>query len=177
MIDFSELYDQTIDRLFAMGSRMTGDREMLSDCIQDVFVKLYTKRGELEMVENIESYLFVSLRNRLNDEFRVQSHRYDNETCDNYINVVADSSETDLLELQEEENRKQLCVNAYMQELSPRQQQIVRLFFIEQMKYDEICQVMGINYQSARNLIHRSISRLRMLASASPVSATRFSVA
>lgn len=177
MIDFSELYDQTIDRLFAMGSRMTGDREMLSDCIQDVFVKLYTKRGELEMVENIESYLFVSLRNRLNDEFRMQSHRYDNETCDNYINVVADSSETDLLELQEEENRKQLCVNAYMQELSPRQQQIVRLFFIEQMKYDEICQVMGINYQSARNLIHRSISRLRMLASASPVSATRFSVA
>lgn len=177
MIDFSELYDQTIDRLFAMGSRMTGDREMLSDCIQDVFVKLYTKRGELEMIENIESYLFVSLRNRLNDEFRMQSHRYDNETCDNYINVVADSSETDLLELQEEENRKQLCVNAYMQELSPRQQQIVRLFFIEQMKYDEICQVMGINYQSARNLIHRSISRLRMLASASPVSATRFSVA
>lgn len=177
MIDFSELYDQTIDRLFAMGSRMTGDREMLSDCIQDVFVKLYTKRGELEMVENIESYLFVSLRNRLNDEFRVQSHRYDNETCDNYINVVADSSETDLLELQEEENRKQLCVNAYMQELSPRQQQIVRLFFIEQMKYDEICQVMGINYQSARNLIHRSISRLRMLASASSVSTTRFSVA
>ena len=177
MIDFSELYDQTIDRLFAMGSRMTGDREMLSDCIQDVFVKLYTKRVELEMVENIESYLFVSLRNRLNDEFRMQSHRYDNETCDNYINVVADSSETDLLELQEEENRKQLCVNAYMQELSPRQQQIVRLFFIEQMKYDEICQVMGINYQSARNLIHRSISRLRMLASASPVSATRFSVA
>lgn len=177
MIDFSELYDQTIDRLFAMGSRMTGDREMLSDCIQDVFVKLYTKRGELEMVENIESYLFVSLRNRLNDEFRVQSHRYDNETCDNYINVVADSSETDLLELQEEENRKQLCVNAYMQELSPRQQQIVRLFFIEQMKYDEICKVMGINYQSARNLIHRSISRLRMLASANPVSATRFSVA
>ena len=177
MIDFSTLYDQTIDRLFAMGARMTGDREMLSDCIQDVFVKLYTKRGELEMVENIESYLFVSLRNRLNDEFRMQSHRYDNETCDNYINVVADSSETDLLELQEEENRKQLCVNAYMQELSPRQQQIVRLFFIEQMKYDEICQVMGINYQSARNLIHRSISRLRMLASASPVSATRFSVA
>ena len=177
MINFSELYDQTIDRLFAMGSRMTGDREMLSDCIQDVFVKLYTKRGELEMVENIESYLFVSLRNRLNDEFRMQSHRYDNETCDNYINVVADSSETDLLELQEEENRKQLCVNAYMQELSPRQQQIVRLFFIEQMKYDEICKVMGINYQSARNLIHRSISRLRMLASASPVSATRFSVA
>ena len=177
MIDFSALYDQTIDRLFAMGARMTGDREMLSDCIQDVFVKLYTKRGELEMVENIESYLFVSLRNRLNDEFRIQSHRYDNETCDNYSNVVADSSENDLLEQQEEENRKQLCINTYMQELSPRQQQIVRLFFIEQMKYEDICKVMGINYQSARNLIHRSVSRLRMLASAHSASMLSYTVA
>lgn len=177
MIDFSTLYDQTIDRLFAMGARMTGDREMLSDCIQDVFVKLYTKRGELEMVENIESYLFVSLRNRLNDEFRMQAHRYDNETCDDYNNIVEESSENDPLELQEEENRKQMCVDAYMQELSPRQQQIVRLFFIEQMKYEDICKVMGINYQSARNLIHRSVSRLRMLAAANRPSVARISVA
>ena len=151
MIDFSTLYDQTIDRLFAMGARMTGDREMLSDCIQDVFVKLYTKRGELEMVENIESYLFVSLRNRLNDEFRIQSHRYDNETCDNYINVVADSSENDPLEQQEEENRKQLCINTYMQELSPRQQQIVRLFFIEQMKYEEIGKKLGYSVDTLKD--------------------------
>lgn len=177
MIDFSVLYDQTIDRLFAMGARMTSDREMLSDCIQDVFVKLYTKRIELEQVENIDSYLFVSLRNRLNDEFRMQAHRYDNETCDDYNNIVEESSENDPLELQEEENRKQMCVDAYMQELSPRQQQIVRLFFIEQMKYEEICKVMGINYQSARNLIHRSVSRLRMLAAANRPSVARISVA
>ena len=160
MIDFSTLYNQTIDRLFAMGARMTGDREMLSDCIQDVFVKLYTKRGELEMVENIESYLFVSLRNRLNDEFRIQSHRYDNETCDNYINVVADSSENDPLEQQEEENRKQLCINTYMQELSPRQQQIVRLFFIEQMKYEDIAQITDTSVGALKTSYHIAYKKI-----------------
>ena len=81
------------------------------------------------------------------------------------------------LQAQEEENRKQLCINTYMQELSPRQQQIVRLFFIEQMKYEDICKVMGINYQSARNLIHRSVSRLRMLASAHSASMLSYTVA
>ena len=45
--------------------------------------------------------------------------------------------------------------------LSPRQQQIIHLYYIEQRKYDEICDIMGINYQSVRNLMHRSISSLR----------------
>ena len=81
MINFTELYDQSIDSLFAFGARMTNDREMLKDCIQDVFVKLYTKRGELENVSNIKSYLYVSLRNRLNDEFRHNSRISENDLC------------------------------------------------------------------------------------------------
>ena len=68
MIDFANLYDKNIDNLFAFGSRFTTDRELLKDCIHDVFVKLYLKRDNLGNVENIESYLYISLRNRINDE-------------------------------------------------------------------------------------------------------------
>ena len=70
MIDFTYLYDKHIDNLFAFGSRFSSDREMIKDCIQDVFVKLYTKKDNLDNVENIDSYLYVSLRNRINDEYR-----------------------------------------------------------------------------------------------------------
>ena len=49
--------------------------------------------------------------------------------------------------------------------LSPRQRQIINLYYVEQRKYDDICRIMGINYQSVRNLMHRSISRLRQYAS------------
>ena len=48
--------------------------------------------------------------------------------------------------------------------LSPRQRQIITLYYIEERKYDDICRIMGINYQSVRNLMHRSISRLREYA-------------
>ena len=43
MIDFAYLYDKHIDNLFAFGSRFTTDREMVKDCIHDVFVKLFAK--------------------------------------------------------------------------------------------------------------------------------------
>ena len=55
MNDFSHLYDEHIDNLFAFGSKFTTDREMIKDCIQDVFEKLFTKRDMLENVDNIES--------------------------------------------------------------------------------------------------------------------------
>ena len=49
--------------------------------------------------------------------------------------------------------------------MTPRQQQIIHLHYIEQRDYSDICKIMGINYQSVRNLMHRSISRLREMTS------------
>lgn len=164
MMNFSDLYDKTIDDLFAFGTRFTTDREMIKDCIQDVFVKLYTKRHALDAVANLESYLYVSLRNRLNDEFRRNSHLCDNEITDKNLTELNDTSDIIVVEHMEEEQKRLLSVNEYMKCLSPRQQQIINLYYIEQRKYDDICRIMGINYQSVRNLMHRSISRLRLLA-------------
>lgn len=163
MINFTELYDQTIDSLFAFGARFTTDREMIKDCIQDVFVKLYTKRGELDSVSNIESYLYVSLKNRINDEFRRNSHISENE-IDDSVKTLYDNSDVYDMERIEEEQKKQNTLTEYVKCLSPRQQQIINLYYLEQRKYDDICQIMGINYQSVRNLMHRSLSRLRYIA-------------
>ena len=114
---------------------MTNDREMLKDCIQDVFVKLYTKRGELENVSNIKSYLYVSLRNRLNDEFRHNSRISENDLCGSEgVESLTSNDEAQRLETIEENNKINTTVNRFMQCLSPRQRQIINLYYIEQMK-------------------------------------------
>ena len=163
MINFTDLYDKTIDNLFEFGMKFTADREMIKDCIQDVFVKLYTKKDELSNVVNIESYLYVSLRNRINDEFRHNNHICDNEVNDNQMKDLYEDEALDM-ETIEEERKKHKRLYDYVKCLSPRQQQIIHLYYIEQRKYDDICRIMGINYQSVRNLMHRSLLRLRFLA-------------
>lgn len=163
MINFTDLYDKTIDSLFAFGTKFTSDREMIKDCIQDVFVKLYTKRVELGSINNVESYIYVSLRNRINDEFRRNAHVCDKDIDDNDMKALGENESYDL-ERNEEEMKKTDTLNEYVSSLSPRQQQIIKLYYIEQKKYDDICKIMGINYQSVRNLMHRSLSRLRTLA-------------
>lgn len=163
MEEFSNLYDKHIDGLFAFGSKFTSDREALKDCIQDVFVKLFTRKEGLGAINNIESYLYISLRNRINDEFRRNVKLCDNEITDANMLVVAEYDE-----YYHERMERQLAltdsVKKYFEKLSPRQRQIINLYYLEHRKYDDICRIMGINYQSVRNLMHRSISRLREYA-------------
>ena len=163
MIDFAYLYDKHIDNLFAFGSRFTTDREMVKDCIHDVFVKLFAKGEALNAVENLESYLYISLRNRINDEFRRNLH-----LCDNEINDLCMRPLVEAEEYHAEKMERQMALTSsierYFNKLSPRQRQIINLYYLEQRKYDDICQIMGINFQCVRNLMHRSISRLRKYA-------------
>lgn len=164
MINFTELYDKQIDNLFAFGTKFTSDREMIKDCIQDVFVKLYTKKDELDSIGNIESYLYVSLKNRINDEFRRNTHLCDEDVNENLMKSICDSSETLSFEKKEEEQNRNTKIVGFIKCLSPSERQIINLYYLEQRKYDDICQIMGINYQSVRNLMHRSIIRLRTMA-------------
>ena len=163
MTDFSELYNKHVDQLFAFGSRFTSNREMLKDCIQDVFVKLYTRRNDLRPIDNVDKYLYISLRNRIHDEFRHDSKIANDEVNDSNMQPVAESEEY-YHERMIRQQKLTDSVERYFDKLSPRQRQIINLYYIEQRKYEDICHIMGINYQSVRNLMHRSISRLREYA-------------
>jgi RNA polymerase sigma factor (sigma-70 family) len=171
MIDFTNLYDRNIDSLMAFGSRLTTDSELLKDCIQDVFVKFYVKRDDLSLsVKNIDNYLYISLRNRINDEYRRQAHLCDSEINDIHMRSLAENEDSNH-EFQEHQQDLIVCVEEWVHRLSPRQQQLINLYYVKQMKYDDICQIMGIGYQSVRNLMHRSLCRLREYATQLQLSA------
>ncbi|MBO5205154.1 MAG: sigma-70 family RNA polymerase sigma factor [Prevotella sp.] len=159
MTNFSEIYDKHVDNLFAYGCKITPDRELVKDCIQDVFVKLFAKRDELAGISNIGSYLIISLRNRINDEYRRTSRIVGDDASS--VGYAAVEEDNVSLEAIEEEQNIHSSLMKSIARLSPRQQQIIHLYYMEQRKYDDICDIMGINYQSVRNLMHRSISNLR----------------
>ena len=71
MAAFSQLYNLHINVLFNYGLKLTIDKELLKDLYSlTIFVKLYTKKDELGTIDNLRSYLFISLKNKLCDELR-----------------------------------------------------------------------------------------------------------
>lgn len=164
MINFSELYDKHADSLFLFGTKFTSDRELIKDSIQDVFVKLFNKKEELYKVGNLESYIYVALRNRISDEHRRMSRISDDEITDRTMKYSCETDVSQELERREEEHNRNIMMSKYIDQLSPRQQQILHLYYIEERKYNDICRIMGISYQSVRNLMHRSMTKLKEIA-------------
>ena len=163
MAAFSQLYYLHINILFNYGLKLTIDKELLKDCIHDIFVKLYTKKEELGTIDNLKSYLFISLKNKLCDELR--KRMYMSDTAIEDVNAVAPTDvEDDYMEEEQRKNEFSL-VKRLLDQLSPRQREALTLYYIEEKKYEDICEIMNMNYQSVRNLMHRGLTKLRSLAS------------
>ena len=160
---FSELYDIYADILYNYGCRLTSDRELLKDCIHDVFVKVYNKRSEHSAIRNFGSYVVISLKNRLFDEFRRQTFTAETAAEAYDFRLSAVDIESDYI-AQERQALQQALVGDLMENLTRRQRQAITLYYLEQRKYDEICGIMQMNYHSVRNLMHRGMMRLREAA-------------
>ena len=63
--------------------------------------------------------------------------------------------------LRETIHRRNKRVDFLLKSLTPRQRKAFQLYYIEERKYDEICELMHMNYHSERNLVHRGMLRLR----------------
>lgn len=160
---FSTLYDMHVQLLFNYGCRQSTDKELLKDCIHDVFVKLYTKRDCLGSIDNLKSYLLISLKNKLCDELRRRMFISDVAAEDLYTHSSDEDVEQSFLAREKDEMAcKQ--VNHLLGKLSPRQREALTLYYIEEKKYEDICVIMNMNYQSVRNLMHRGVMKLRELA-------------
>jgi RNA polymerase sigma factor (sigma-70 family) len=160
---FSELYDLYIQMMYNYGSKLTKDHELLKDCIHDVFIKVYNKRNDKTAINNLGSYLLISLKNRLLDEFRRQTFTTE-EAAETYeYRRASEDVECDFL-FKEKINMQNAQVAHLMQNLTKRQLQAITLYYLEERKYDEICQIMHMNYHSVRNLMHRGMLKLREAA-------------
>ena len=157
---FMSLYDMYAEMLLNYGLCITSDKELVKDCVQDVFIKLISKSQDLQ-VTKVTSYLLISLRNRLLDEFRRKNYMTETAVEDIRISSTTVEDVENSYILDESSLNSVRKVQILMDELTPRQRQVFTLYYIEQRKYEDICDIMQMNYHSVRNLVHRGMLKLR----------------
>ncbi len=153
------IYEEHIDALFLFGKKLCADEDQVLDYIHDLFVYVWENREKLGDPVVIRAYLLKSLRNRIIDDFRKSKK----------INISSDISLVKDTELSKEEEWVAFETSAQINEklggavklLTDRQREIIYLKFNQNLSYEEIGDILGINYQSVRNLAHRAISELR----------------
>ncbi|QRX64214.1 sigma-70 family RNA polymerase sigma factor [Dysgonomonadaceae bacterium zrk40] len=147
--------------MYRYGKHFTGDRELLEDTIHDLFVYLYEKRAQLpKSVDSISAYLLVSLRRRLLRNLKQKALTFSMEQLPEVEPPADRQADCDMLEREKREERARLLSELNSQ-LTERQRQLLYLRFREQLSYREIAIVMDITEQSAKNMMQKTLSKLR----------------
>lgn len=160
---YTDLYHLCIDDLFAYGMHFTPNRESVKDCIQEVFISLYKDRSKQRKVNDIKCYLFICLKNELFDLFKKSMEYYQIETIEPVFHV--EYSIENLFMKAEADQYNVARVKKLLQVLSPKQNEVIYYRYVEEMSYDEIGKLMHMNIQSVRNLVYRSIQKVREIMS------------
>lgn len=156
---YASIYEGYAQLMFSFGMRFTSNRELVKDCIHDVFVKIYSNRSNLNTTTNIKFYLFVALKNELINVFRKNISFCSIDSTESLLTVDY-ITEDNLIDKEEAQERNQKVIEI-LKILSPRQKEVLYYRYIEELSFEEIEQLMHINYQSIQNLIQRSIKKVR----------------
>ena len=159
---FSKIYERLVRELYSLGTTLTADGELVKDCIQDVFIRLYKNRAQLASVRNIKVYLLIALKNALIDAFRKQ--RVYQKFIDSYeVKEEIDDSEEERMIAQESETAVQHVIAKYTSSLSKRQQEIIHYRFVEELSIEEIANLLNVSYQTVANTIQQSLKKIRKI--------------
>ncbi|MDR0573910.1 MAG: RNA polymerase sigma factor [Tannerella sp.] len=156
---FASLYNCYVNKLFVFGCCFTSNEELVKDCVQDLFMKLYATRKRLQKVENVKAYLFNAMKNILFNLFKKEITYYRIDTIEPVF-YTEFTGETRMIKVETLSEQKK-SIQKMMENITPRQREALYYRFVEEFSYEEICELMQMNYQSVRNLIHRTLLKIR----------------
>jgi RNA polymerase sigma factor (sigma-70 family) len=162
---FAELYDRHERRVFGFCLRMLGSEDEAAEATQETFMRLLRRLPALEGRElNFVAYALTAARNACYDAIharrRVEPVGEPLEpTGSEPGDIELDPERAALLAATRE------AVRAANARLPERQREVLALRECEQLSYEEIGEVLGLNANAVAQLISRARIRLRDLVS------------
>lgn len=157
---FSEIYKEFADVLFAYGSKITNDRELLKDCIQDLFYNLYRYNIKLQNPENLEFYLFRSLKNDIIRKIRNNYQEASLTDAEMFQFELKFQAEQDTNDVESNELRVE-ALRKILQTIDPQKREILFLKFSTGLNYPEIGEIVGMNPGAVKKQVYRTLDSLR----------------
>ncbi len=159
---FSNLYQRFSNLLFNYGMHICYNRELVKDCIQELFTNIWNRRETLSEIDSVKHYLFKSFRNLLiqhiNRKRKLFVDLKENDECLDF-----DLSFEDELVAKEYRQEAERKINNGLSKISKRQREILILKFFNDLSYGEIASIMSITPASAHNLISKALQCMRVV--------------
>ncbi|MEK7585703.1 MAG: sigma-70 family RNA polymerase sigma factor [Patescibacteria group bacterium] len=155
---FEEVYTSYYTPVYRYILGRIKNRDEAEDMTQTVFIKIWTYIPNWNTSHTSPlSFFFTVARNTLIDHYRKNSHR---EIVSDEIVYGSMGSDTSADKLSDYGELKTTMVEA-VSKLSEEQQEIVRLYYTNDLTYKEISEILGKREDAIRQMHSRAIKRLR----------------
>jgi RNA polymerase sigma factor (sigma-70 family) len=157
---FSSLFERYYSTLVNYGKTLMSSEDIVKDCVQDVFVDIWKYSEKLNAAIVVKAYLFSCVRNRI-ARFRERDHIFSHVKDVDSFDFMFDFSVEERLIADETMASKVEYLNKCIKNLPDRQKEALYLRYHQGLTVEQVAEVLDMNYQSTKNLLHRAISRLR----------------
>ncbi len=157
---FTTLYKKYVNQLFNYGMHISFDRELVLDCLQELFAGIWLRREGVVELNHVNYYLFKSFRNLVIQKLNKKRKTIFGFDFSKTIKEFDPSWEENLISDQAKDQKlKQLksAINC----LTVRQREAILLKYFNELSYQQTSSIMGISLESVHNLISKSIQALR----------------
>jgi RNA polymerase sigma-70 factor (ECF subfamily) len=151
---FDALYRETASDLFAYVMTLLRDRAAAEDATAATFERAYRRQASFDPRRGTQrAWLFGIARNAALDELRRRRRT---------AALVADPQDV-ARELGEGDEAvvRRAAVRAALEDLAPRERELIALKFHAGLSNAEIAAVLGVSETNAGTLVHRAVTRLR----------------
>jgi RNA polymerase sigma-70 factor (ECF subfamily) len=144
-MNIEEIFLDYNDYIFKYIYGMVQNRAEAEDLLQDTFIKVM--KAETKDIKNWKSYLLTVARNTVYDHWRKRKNRLSLDL----FNLRAKDKNIDL----------QLDIEKGIKNLSPKLKEVIILREINQLEYQEISELLGIEKGTVKSRLSRARDELK----------------
>ncbi|MCZ7608060.1 MAG: sigma-70 family RNA polymerase sigma factor [Planctomycetota bacterium] len=177
---FTELYEAHLRGLLNFFFRLCWDRSLAEDFAQEVLLRIYKSASKWEPNAKFTTYLYRIARNYWIDHCRLLSTQKENVSLDAKFGSSEDSGSLidrlpdDIRPPEHDLDRRELygAIMKALEQLPDEQRMVFVLSEIEELKYNEIAEIMEIPLGTVKSRMHTAIGKLQeLLGDYKPLSA------
>lgn len=156
---FGVLFRRHYRLLYQYGIKICNEPVIVEDTIQDLFIDIWHNKPDIA-IRSVKAYLLQALKFKLYKTFRsgkavLEIEKFQNEPFEL-------SHDTFMINSLDHLERSKRILEA-LQILSPRQKEVIYLKIYKGLSYEEVSEIMQLNYQVTRNLLYQALKAMRKL--------------
>ena len=154
---FAEVFQQHERRLYTLAQRLVKSEQHVKDIIQEVFLKLWEHRHQLQEIQNMEAWLYRVMENKIIDFLRKTAA--DSRLKDAIWNTISRArNDTDEWLEAKEYNR---IIQQAIDRLPPQRRRIYCLHKKEGLDHAQIAEELSISRHTVKNQLSAAIRSIR----------------